>query len=226
MSATALLLAEKRTVATGPTIAFRSLTSIAYGSRTNTVLTAPAGIVNGDILLAAIFVGSGSAPTAPTPPAGFTAFGTATTANASGFFSNFSIFWKRAASESGSYTFTHVAYSSQAVLKAYSGCLASGTPLGATSNNVTTGVAPQTSTGTGITTTAANSFLLWESHDWEGTGTLSPPSGMTERFDGLIYSADQLIASAGATGNRTQTNGNTTATAEQWAVRMVELLAA
>jgi hypothetical protein len=38
-------------------VAFRSLTSTTYGSRTNTVLTAPAGLANDDILIAAIFVG-------------------------------------------------------------------------------------------------------------------------------------------------------------------------
>lgn len=202
-------------------IAFRSLTSTTYAARTNTVLTAPAALADGDILIATIFVGSGSVPTVPTPPTGFTAFGTPTTAGGAGFFSNFSIFWKRALSESGSYTFTHAAYSSQGELRAYSGCLASGTPLGATSNNTGTG---SSTVGTGITTTAANSFLLFDTHDWVVSGTLSPPTGMTERFDGLVHSSDQLIVSAGATGNRTQTNGN--GGADPWAVRMVELLAA
>jgi len=109
------------------------------------------------------------------------------------------------------------------VLKAYSGCLASGTPLGATTNR--TGLF-NASIGDSITTTAANSFLLYEAHDWTGSGTLTPPAGMTERYDNLLYSADELIASAGATGNRTQTNGNGAVPGNQWAVRMVELLAA
>jgi hypothetical protein len=134
---------------------------------------------------------------------------------------------QRAASESGSYTFTHISRNTQGAMAAYSGCLASGTPFSAaTSNNTGSGPNATTSTGLGITTTVANSWLLYIAHDYEGTGALSPPSGMTERFDSLVYTADQVIASAGATGTRTQTNGNTTAAAEQWAVRMVELLAA
>lgn len=208
-------------------IAFRSLTSITYASRTNTTLAAPSGLTNGDILVAGFITAKAAGAPTPTPPAGFTAFGTETTVtDLAGFNGKLYIFWKRAASESGSYTFTHASCTSTAVLMAYSGALVSGTPFGATSNNTGSGPNGTTSTGLSITTTAANSQLLWISHDWEGFATLSPPSGMAERFDGFVYSADQLIASAGATGNRTQTNGNDAGATEQWAVRMVELLAA
>lgn len=228
MSATALLLAERRVAAGGAGIAFRSLTNTSYGSATNTVLSAPAGLANGDILVALIVTATGGTPPTPTGPAGFAAFGTATVVNDGSFQGRFSIFWKRASSESGSYTFTHSTCSAQGVLKAYSGCLASGTPLGATANATTAdgGAVSQTTVGPSITTTAANSFLLFETHNWTASGTLSPPSGMTERFDNLIYSADQLIAAAGATGTRTQTNGNVPSSAEQWSARMVELLSA
>lgn len=207
--------------ASTPTIAFRAHTSTGYGLSTNTDLTAPAGLANGDILIAVILVARGSAPGAVTPPAGFSLIGTTVSISGSGLFVDTYMFWKRAASESGGYTFTHINQSRQGCLMAYSGCLASGTPIGATSNNNGTG---GTATGTGITTTAANSYLLWASHDYEGTGTLSPPAGMTERFDSLLYTADQLIATASATGNRTQTNANLSAL--PWVVRMVELLAA
>jgi hypothetical protein len=206
-----------------PTIAFRSLTSTSYANRTNTVLAAPAGLANGDILIAMIVTGqSGSVPPLPAPPAGFAPFGTDTNVNDGSFYGRLGIFWKRAAGESGSYTFSHATCSSQGLLKAYSGCLGSGTPLGATANR--TGFFTG-SIGDSITTTAANSYLLYEAHDWTGSGALAPPTGMTERFDGLIYSADEPIVAAGATGTRAQTNANA-AGGEPWAVRMVELLAA
>ena len=204
-------------------IAFRSLTSTGYASRTNTVLTAPAGLADGDILLCALVTAlTGTAPT-PTAAAGFSQIGTATSVTAGGFNGKLWLYWKRAASESGSYTFTHATCSSQGVLTAYSGGKVSGTPTGATINN--TGTNPNhndISTGLSITTTAANSWLLYLAHDWTGSGTLSPPSGMTERFDNLLYSADELISAAGATGNRTQNNAS--ALGEPWATRMVELL--
>jgi len=210
-------------VAAPPTIAFRSQTNTTYASRVSTTLTPPAGLTNGDILIATIFVGRGSAPMNPSLPGGWAEFGTKTAVTDGGFYGDLHIYWKRAASESGDYLFTTgiTAHSTQGLLKAYSGCKATGTPLAATSNNTGTGTAE---VGTGITTTAANSWLLYEAHNWEGTGTLTPPAGMTERLDILVYSADELITAAGPTGNRSHANVN--AGANPWAVRMVELLAA
>jgi len=210
--------------ASSPTIAFRSHTSTGYlAGVMSTVLTPPAGLANGDILVAMLITARGTLPIyATTPPAGFTAWGTPTAVNDGGLWAELRMYWKRAASESGSYTFAHAGtINAQGLMQVYSGCKASGTPLGATSNNNGTGSA---ASGTSITTTAANSWLLYQAHDWEGTGTLTPPTGMTERFDSLLYSADQLIASAGATGARSQTNANIAS--GRWAVRMVELLAA
>lgn len=201
-------------------IAYRSQTSTTYASRTNTVLTAPAGLANDDILIALVFTGKTGTPTVATPPAGFTAIGTFTgVADGGGFEARTLAWWKRAASESGSYTFTHVAASSQGLMLAYSGCITSGSPIDVASQNTGTGT---TTTGTGVTTTAANAMVLALNHDWEGTGTLSPPSGMTERFDGLLYAAEVIQASAGATGNKVQTNANTSG-GYPWAARVIAL---
>lgn len=188
-------------------VAYRSQTSTTYASRTNTVLTAPSGLANDDILLAAVFVGANSTAPAVTAPAGFTALtGSPTSRSDSGGFNGrLNLFWKRAASESGSYTFSHSSASSQGLLLAYSGCVTFGSPIDASSNNVGDGA---TATATGITTTAANDLLVWISHDWEGTGALNPPSGFSERLDSLLYAADATQASAGASGNKTQTNAN------------------
>lgn len=188
-------------------VAVRSFTSTTYASRTNTTLTAPSGLADNDILLAAVFVGvSGTAPSVAAP-SGFTALPGSPTSvtDVYGFNGKLNVFWKRAASESGSYTFSHSSASSQGLLLAISGAVTSGSPIDASSNN--TGVG-NTSTATGVTTTVPNDLLLYIAHDWEGVGALSPPSGFTEIFDSLIYSARMSQATAGASGSKTQTNGN------------------
>lgn len=201
-------------------IALRSQSNTTYASRTNTTITAPSGIADGDILLAAIFCGRQSNDPATPTLSGWTQIGTATLVNdAGGFRGSLFLFYKRASSESGDYTFTHIAMSTQGWMGAFSGAIATGSPIGAASANNGTG---STSTGTGITTTVNGSWLLYLAHDWIGGGALSPPSGMTERFDGLVYAATELRATAGATGNRTQTTAN--ASGDPWAARMVELL--
>lgn len=208
--------------------AFRSIASTTYASRTNTTVSAPAGIVNDDILIAAIFVGASGSSPAVTPPSGFTLIGTPTVvADGTSFTARFSIYWKRAASESGSYTFTHAAGSSQAIIVAVSGALASGSPIDVSSSNSLTnpGSGGNTAIATGVTTTGADDLLLYVAHDWEGLGALSPPSGMTERFDGLVYAASQALTASGATGNKTQTNGNA-ASGMPWAAWLVAIKSA
>lgn len=204
-------------------VTFRSLTSTTYASRTNTVLTAPAGLADDDILIAAIFVGANPSAPAVTPPAGFTLLGTATSVtDPSSFNGKLQIYWKRAASESGSYTFTHSSANSQGVLHAYSGCATSGSPVDASSSNSGNN---NTTTATGVTTTAANDMLVLLAHDWTASGNVTPASGFTKRFDSLIQTSDAIQASAGASGNKTFTNGNPTSTAYMWAAWLVALKA-
>lgn len=207
-------------------VAIRSQTSTTYASRTNTVLTAPTGLANNDILLAFIFSAAQTTGPVPTPPTGFTQIGTSTSVtDGGGFNGKFSVFWKRAASESGSYTFTHSAASSQGVLLAISGAVTSGSPVDVFSSNSglapNVGVGNNSSTATGVTTTAANDLLLYLAHDWAGSGALSPPTGFTELFDGLVYGASKALTTAGATGNVTQVNGDSNS--EPWAAWLVAI---
>lgn len=210
----------------GTGIALRSQTNTAYAaSQTSTVLAAPAGLTNGDILLCTLFVGALNTSPPVTAPAGFAEFGPPTSVTDAGSFNGMlHIYWKRAAGESGSYTFTHASASTQGLLEAFSGCKSSGTPLAAESTN--SGVAasiPSLSTGTSIVTTTANSWLLFQAHDWQGGGGLTPPTGMTEDFDGLVYAAHELRPTPGATGIRTMVNSNISV-GSGWGVIMVELL--
>lgn len=190
-------------------VAFRSIASTTYASRTNTTVSAPAGLANDDILLAGIFVGS-SSTTVPTvtPPAGFAALTDPTNSTNDGsFYGKLRIFWKRAVSESGSYTFTHTTASSQCILFAISGAHTS-SPVDVSSFNAVNVGGSAPTTATGVTTTDPDDLLTYIAHDWTASGALSPPTGFTERFDGLVYGATKLLTVAGATGNVTQNNGN------------------
>ncbi|WP_454626946.1 hypothetical protein [Bradyrhizobium cenepequi] len=199
---------------------FRSVVSTTYASRTNTTISKPAGTADNDILIGALFVGaSGTAPT-PTAPSGWTMIGTATSVvDPSGFNGKFYLYWKRAASEGASFTFTHAAASSQAFIAAYSGCVMSGSPVDVSSSNSGTG---STSTGTGVTTAGANELLLWIAHNWD-IAAVTPPAGMVERFEGLICLADTRQVAAGATGNKATTANGNTITQSPWVARLIAL---
>ena len=129
------------------------------------------------------------------------------------------VWWRRAtASEPANYGFdVWGSNSNEYYAASYSGCPTSGSPVDAFSQNgANTG---GTATGLGVTTTQANDKLIWLGHNWSASGTLKPPTGMTERHDFITYSADQTIAAAGATGNRTQTQ----AASFPWATFLIAL---
>jgi hypothetical protein len=198
-------------------VAYRSSTITTWASRTNTVATAPAGIVNGDALFLFVIVGATSPPTL-TPPTGFsllTGF-PASTHDGAPFTVAASAFVKIASSESGSYTITHTVASSQAYMAAYS---APNTSTPFSPNPTVNGVINSTGNGTtttmlSLTTATNNSVVMTISQDWGDTANnLTPPSGttptFTERADTpLLEVADGTLATAGATGNKTMTNNS------------------
>lgn len=201
----------------------RSSAGVAYGSRTNTTIAAPSGVQDGDILLMFFGVAGATAPT-PTFPAGFsTAAGPIF--NTVSFFSvNYHCVWKRASSESGDYTVTHSVGSSFAFMLCISGAKASGSPINAISASSGAGV---TTTATGITPTADNCLIIFGAHDWGDTGNnLSPPSGSTPTFAELLdstlrYYADGVLATAGATGDKSITNNSVSGS--NWGVYLVAI---
>jgi hypothetical protein len=199
----------------------RSNSSVTYGSRTNTTITAPAGIVDGDILLLSLFLGSTGTPT-PTPPSGFASVGVGPSFGSQAGFNGWLYqWWKRAASESGSYTTTHATCSSQGVITCIKDAIQTGNPIDAVSVSASSSTGT-VSTASSITTTVAGDLLIWGSHDWTATKALNPPAGMTERFDDLVYMADERLRVAGATGARTQTNGNPGST-DVWAAYLIAI---
>lgn len=193
-------------------MAFRSIgAATSYASRSNTSVAAPAGIVDGDTLAIALFYAHGSAPGSPTPPSGFVDItsGAPISVSAFGVFANVFLYVKRANSESGSYSFSHATRSTQGVCICFEGHV-----------DIVSSVLERIddfskSSGTGSTTTAASvdtsadaTDLLLVAFDYEGSGGLTPPSGMDERLDNLIYIATDEQASAGASGSKVMGNNN------------------
>lgn len=204
--------------------AHRSDSSTTWATRTNTTCTAPAGIQNGDVLILAFAIGENSPPT-PTAPSGFALVSGTWPIDVVGglFHVHFRVWYKIASGESGNYTVTHASASSQCYIKAVSG--------GSSSQPAAT-----TNSGTGTTTTAStitpsgnDSLVLFVAHDWGSTANaLSPPTGttptFTERLDpgtvaGIMYAADGVLSTAGATGNKTQTNNSVGS--DPWAASLV-----
>lgn len=198
--------------------AYRSHTSIAAGTRTTTTLTAPTGLANNDILLC-IFLAVANPSPAITIPSGFAEVtgSPATFSKPADVEFKLRAYWKRAASESGSYAFTHTSCGTEALLYAISG--ADATPINP-NPSVTVGDGSDgqgnIAKANGITTANNNSFVVFAASAYDAVGPASPPSGttptFTERYDpgGVLYVADGVMATAGATGNKqiTTPNGN------------------
>jgi len=204
-------------------LAIRSNSTITYSSRTNTTVSAPSGIVNGDILVATIFVAATGSSPSVTAPTGFTEISISpTSVSSAGFYGNLHVYWKRAASESGSYTFTHTTASTECVMIAVSGALTSGSPIDVSSAN--TGIAG-TETNTGLTLTSTNELVLYLSQNWGDSNTGTAPTGYTQTYNGtVVYTASKNFTSSGATGSTSRANGNNSG--DPWGVILVAILPA
>lgn len=214
-----------------PAVSYRSSTATVYGTNTNTVLTAPSGIQNGDLLLIFFAIGAASPPT-PTPPSGFTACAGSWPASVShsGFTVDDYCWQKIANNESGNYTVTQASASTQGYIGAYSGADPSA-PLAPTPTLANgTGA---TSTATGLTTARPNSVVVFLEQDWgDNANNLSPPTGSTPTFTkhagetaqaGIIFAADGVLAAAAATGNKSITNNNVSGSGDPWVAALVAI---
>lgn len=201
----------------GPPLSISS-SSVALDSRSGSItVTAPSGIQDGDILIGGLLLfGSGSQIAGATPPSGFSLITTSSIDNPISVvklgteYYDYYLYWKRASSESGDYTFTFTGTSNycQAYVGCYRGALSTGSPFDVASDNDGTGT---TTTFTGVTTTADNTLLIGASFDWgDSSNNLSPPTDFFERIDITeIYLCDKPKESAGSTGNFTMTNNST-----------------
>lgn len=203
-------------------ISFVSSSVTAFGPRTNTTITAPASIADNDLLILGIYTGAASEAPDPTPPAGFTQQGTTTDQTGDSVNAEWRVYTKKAASESGNYTCTHSSATTQAMMLVYRG-VDTTTPMDVTATT-NTGVSSTTTTATGLTTVTAGAMLVMMERSWSGSTAQTPPTGMTERVESVVmYAADEIIAAAGATGNRAHTNSNSGGDAGLWAVVLLAL---
>ena len=214
-------------------VAVGSSTSLGLANRTNSTLTAPADIADGNVLLAIVIAGDGGDETAPTvtPPTGFTAVtGSPLEISKSDPYAiAINCFSKVASGESGNYTFTHGASDSEGFMYRITGA-DNTTPINP--NPTTNTGSGTTSTGLSITPEVDESLVVMIDLMWDDAATMSPPTGttptFTERYDpgsgGVLWIGDGVLATAGATGNKSHTNGNNTA--QPWATLMVCVQAA
>lgn len=197
----------------GPVVAsFRSLTSTAYETHVNTVVTVPAGVIAGDVLLMVHSVGAADADAiSVSVPAEWTALSgfPMTVADAVGSFEvRSTVYWKVATGiEPGSYTITHPSCGSQGVMIA----VADGKNV-APAVTVQSGVW-ETTTAPGLTV-GKGAWVAFLAHNWDLYGSGSPPTGTTptfaERLDSstsLWYVAEGTMVDAGATGDKSHNNG-------------------
>lgn len=204
--------------------AHRSLASVSLATRTNTTITAPASIADGDILVIATFIED---DIVPTPPTGFAQW---QLIDHSAVASDVYIWWKRASSESGNYVVTHASAFTESYMCAVSGAVASGTPEdpAPTSNQGTS----LTMTATGFTTGTDGDLIIGVYCAWDDLAASTVPTGttptFTERYDpgaanNVLYICDGVMTTAGATGDKSVTKNDTTL--DVWSAALVSVKA-
>jgi PKD repeat protein len=194
-------------------VAFRAAGAFASNSSGNPVISYPAGVAAGDLLIIQYMVGNSS--TVATTPSGWTLLlGPTATSDGSQPARAYAYYRVAGGSEPSSVTFAHTGSSGQAggIMSAYTGADPA-TPI-----NVSTTAGTETSgttqTAPSVTTTVANTRLL---HMYWITGntTVTQNAADTERYDTTwaavfetLEVADKAQAATGATG----TSGATYAT--------------
>jgi hypothetical protein len=187
-----------------------------HANRVNTTITAPTGIANGDLLVAVIHAGDASLLPAltVTPPAGFTEVtnSPSAVADVDPYTVAMHVYWKVAASEAGNYTFTHTTAGTQGFMYRLTGANTT-TPIDATPvvGTWSSGTG-QTTTYPSVTTVTNGCFLIYAESDWDaaGAGAVSgtTPTITVRRAGTISWIGDGTQTTAGATGSRTRTNGN------------------
>lgn len=188
----------------GIDLSYVSSSDNSAGASTTVVVTAPAGIQDGDILLAFFMIEDENAT--DTPPTGFIEIDLSTTTATTQQWS----YYKIASSESGNYTFTSSATDNLSanivVFRKTSGTWTAPTTVGYHNENDAT---TQTTLTSGNVTTQDNSILVISWCTSQSAGTVNTaPSGMTlvTTIDGTgtyQHTYREAIVTGGAGVNRT-----------------------
>lgn len=199
-------------------VAFRSA-SAATAAASAVTVTAPAGIVNNDLLLAVMGVANGG--TSWAQPAGFTELFD-TGLGGGGIPLTYAAAWKLASGESGDYTFTAAAGNpAVAAILVFSGVALTGAVDDNDAATITIAASPRTYTCPASTTTVADCLIVRVAFGANSYTSSTGPAAYTERADqasgdGQIgvaaYTIDTNQASIGTTGTAdiTVTAGGTT----------------
>lgn len=211
--------------------AYGSSSTVASGTRSNTTFTAPASIANGDFLLILMSAGAASAVTV-TAPSGFSNMAGSGPAmfitKADPWTTRWYAFYKVASGESGNYATSHSSAGSDGIMYRFTGVDTSSPFNPAYTTASGTG---STSTATGLTTAVNSSAVIFWTGAWDGQNGAAPTGTtptFTERFDsgatGASYAADGILTTAGATGNKSNSNSNLTG--NPWVAALIALAAA
>jgi hypothetical protein len=201
------------------TITHVGSSAVTHTSTNTLTINKPAGTIENDVMLAAITIRSGSEY--PSLPAGWAVVPNTQVIDTSGNPDTRStVAWKRAgASEPASYDFTHSwGTESSGAISTFRGVIESGSPIDA-SSGLTDGTSDAIVSATSITTTVADTMVVFTSHvgdDWthnSGSWSATDPSSFTQAFDGGSASGDDraialayaIKSSTGATGLGTVT---------------------
>lgn len=206
-------------------------TALSNASRSNSVLVAPAGIQNGDILVAFLDVGNAASP-AVTPPGSFVEVSgyPIVRSRTDPWYVNTHCYVKVASGESGNYTFTHTTAYTQGMIYCISGAdtanPVSPTPTKA-SHDYTSMDNPFTITAPGITTPRDGSVVIFVAGTWDFMNT-DPPTGSTPTFsedldDAVFFLASGVKSTAGATGDKSV---NISMSTDVWGAGLVCIQAA
>lgn len=174
-------------------IAFRATSEQAAVKTTSGEVPKPTGVVSGDIMLCFVAVIKG---TLTVSMSGWTLIeklepGSKMTG---------ALFWKKYEGEAGPYAYTWGGAEAfrSATIVAYSGV--SGTPVNVHSG-ASSGSASTKSIAPSVTTTVANTMLVYGSVNEEGNST-TVPAGMTARVNNDAFFSDVAQATAGASGTK------------------------
>jgi hypothetical protein len=214
------------TIAAGAVV-FISDSFVNYAARTNTLITAPLGIQDGDDLLIIFEDGALNAAPVPIPPAGFnivTGF-PLTRADSNNFTVDTYAWRKTASGEAGDYTVTHANATSNAWMQ----CARGQNLITPYDPNPTTNTGlGDTATAPGLTTAVDNSLIVYFCSKWNFPGGTFPGGVtpvLTTRLDGsatLLFVSNGVLTPPGATGAKVATGLPNTPT-EPWATGLIAI---
>jgi hypothetical protein len=178
---------------------YRNIATLGGSSGTSAAISKPSGVVDDDVMLAYLHV---EGTKALTPPSGWTLIDSRP---AGSTFTDY-LYWKRAASEGSSYTWSWSGNAwREGFIYAAQGCITGVDPWDAWSEADGDG---STTTWPGVTTAGADRLLVMGAANWFGGGW-TPGSGQTERYDGggsnNLVCMELAQAGAGASGDKTAT---------------------